>query len=542
MSKGRQRQEGCGEAMTRIVIVGGGFAGVAVAKELDRRLPKGSSEVTLISKDNFLLFNPMLPEVAGGSIESHHILSPLRQLCPHTTITIGVVEDIDLENRTVAVAHGPHEAVDNIPYDVLVIAVGSVTNFSELTGMAQHAFGLKTIGDALFLRNHVINMMEEADVELDPKDRQCFLTFVVTGGGFSGVETVAELNDFVHQASRYYSRLNPKEIRVVLLHSGKRILPELSEPLAAFALKVLRQRGVEVRLETMLNGATECEAVLKDGEVLSTRTLVCTIGTASNPLIAKVAIPKDERGRLLVTPQLQVVDHPEIWALGDCAAVPNQATGNLAPPTAQFAQREGALVGRNIAAVLRGGAPQPFHFPGLGQFVSLGHRSAVAEILKLRLSGFIAWFMWRSVYLEKLPGMSRKARVALDWTLDLVFGRDITQLPLARGERVGRAHYEPGDTIVEQGEIGDLFYVITDGEVEVVRHGVDGSDTVLTHLHSGEYFGEMALLQSGTRNATVRAVSAVNVLTLGRDDFTMLTKNWVGLREVLQKAAQERTG
>ncbi|HZT06302.1 MAG TPA: FAD-dependent oxidoreductase [Chloroflexota bacterium] len=526
--------------MTRIVIVGGGFAGVAVAQELQRRLPVRDADVTMVSRDNFLLFHPMLPEVAGGSIEAHHILSPIRQLCPRATVTLGLVDQIDLDKKTVFVSHGPHGAVTPIFYDTLVVAVGAVTNFSELTGMAQHALGLKTIGDALYLRNHIINMLEEADVETDPARRRELLTFVVAGGGFSGVEMVAELNDFVHQTRRYYHRVRADDIRVVLLHAGNRILPELNENLAAFALKHLERRGIEVRLETMLGGATEDEALIKDADPIATRTLVCTIGTATNPLIGKLPCSKDERGRIVVSSSLEVEGWPDVWALGDCAAVPNQATGALAPPTAQFAQREGKLVARNIVARLRGDAPRSFDFPGLGQFVSLGHRSAVAEILRFRIAGFIAWFMWRTVYLAKLPGLSRKARVALDWTLDLLFGRDITQLPLARGERVGRAHYEPGDVIVQQGDIGDLFYVITTGEVEVVRYAQDGSEHPITHLRQGDYFGELALLHAGTRNATVRAVSPVNVLTLGRDDFTVLAKNWAGLREVLIDAARER--
>jgi NADH:ubiquinone reductase (H+-translocating) len=297
---------------------------------------------------------------------------------------------------------------------------------------------------------------------------------------------------------------------------------------------------VEVRLGTMLGGATECEAVLKDGDDLPTRTLVCTIGTAANPLVVNLDCPKDERNRILLDEYLHVKDTPGVWALGDCAAVPNAASGKLAPPTAQFAQREGKLVARNIAATIKGGELKPFNFPGLGQFVSLGHRSAVAEVLGFKLAGFPAWFMWRTVYLQKLPSLSRKTRVAMDWTLDLLFGRDITQLPLARGERVGRAHYEAGDVIVEEGDFGDLFYVITQGEVEIVRKGSDGSEVVLNHLREGEYFGEVALLRNARRNATVRAVTSVNVLTMGRDDFTVLARNWAGLRETLQAAVQAR--
>lgn len=528
---------------TRVVVIGGGFAGVAVAQTLERRAPRGLVDLQLVSRDNFALFHPMLPEVAGGGIEAHHILSPLRQLCPRTVVTVGVVQEVDLDRRVITVAHGPHEQQTEVPYDLLVLAVGAVTNFSEVTGMAQHAFALKTIGDALYLRNHVVNMLEEADVETDPERRRELLTFVVAGGGFSGVETVAEMNDFVVAASRYYSRVDPRDIQVVLLHAGERILPELSEDLAAFALRQLERRGVEVRLKTLLDGATENDCLLRGGTSIPSRTLVCTIGTANNPLIGKLACAKDDRGRLLVTPELEVADRPGVWALGDCTAVPNQATGKLAPPTAQFAQREGHLVAENILAHLAGKPKKSFSYPGAGQLVSLGHRSAVAEVFRTKISGFPAWWIWRTVYLGKLPGLARKTRVALDWTLDLLFGRDIVQMPLARAERVGRAHFEPGDEIIQQGEIGDLFYVIADGEVEVIREGGDGSESVITRLVEGEFFGEMALLQGKQRrNATVRAITAVNVVTLGRDDFTVLAREWSGLKEIIVANVQERGG
>lgn len=524
----------------RVLILGGGFGGIAVAQELENILPRGAADLHLVSRENYFLFQPMLPEVAGGAIEAGHILSAIRQLCPRTTLTVGLAKEIDFDRRVVVVAYGSHEAHTTIPYDLLVLALGAVTNFSEVTGMAQHALGLKTVGDALYLRNHLINVLEEADVEADPQRRRELLTFVVVGGGYSGVETVAEINDFVRQAARYYRRLDRREIRVVLLHGMDRILPELNEELAAFAHRHLTRRGIEVRLNTLLQGATEGEALLKDGDGLATRTLVCTIGAATNPLIASLPCEKDERGRVMVTPLLEVVGRPGVWALGDCAAVPNAASGKPAPPTAQYAQREGTLVAHNIAARLRGGEGREFSFPGLGQFVSLGHRSAVAEVLRYRISGFPAWFLWRTVYLEKLPGLSRKVRVALDWALDLLFGRDIVQLPMARGERLGRAHYEPGDVIVSEGDAGDLFYIITQGEVEVVRGDGEEEGRVVARLREGDYFGELALLRGLGRNATVRALTTVNVLTLGRDDFTVLARSWAGLRETILAAAQER--
>lgn len=536
------RHEPSSPARPRVVVIGGGFGGVAVARSLERHLPRNAVELHLISRENFFLFQPMLPEVAGASIEPHHILAPLRQLCPRTTVTVGMASAIDLDRRSVTVRHGRHEAETVIPYDLLILAVGSVTNFSELTGMAQHALGLKTVGDALYLRNHLIAMLEEADVETDPVRRRELLTFVVVGGGFSGVETVAQVNDFVREAARHYRRIDHGAIRVILLHAQDRILPELNEELARVAHRHLERLGVEVWVRRTLEAVTEREAILDGGEEVPTCTLVATIGAATNPLIASLDCEKDARGRAVVTPELQLVGREDVWALGDCAAVPNAATGSLAPPTAQFAVREAEVVAQNVAAAIRGGARRRFSYPGLGQFVSLGRRSAVAEVLRFKVTGFPAWFLWRTVYLAKLPTAPRKTRVALDWTLDLLFGRDITQLPLARGERLGRAHFEPGDTIVRQGEVGDLFYVITEGEVEVVREGADGEEVVVNRLGAGDYFGEVALLRSARRNATVRARTDVNVITLGRDDFSLLARSWASLREALRATAATRGG
>lgn len=530
-----------GKARPRIVIVGGGFAGVNVAQQLERMLPRGTADVQLVSADNFFLFQPMLAEVAGGSLEPQHILNPLRELCPRSIVSVGRVEKIDLEQKLIELVHGPHDTLSRISYDYLVIAVGAQTNFSELTGMAQHAFGLKTVGDALYLRNHIIHMLEEADVETDPEKRRELLNFVVVGGGFSGVETMAEINDFVRDAVRHYSRVDRSDVHMLLIHSSGRLLPELGEGLAIHATRRLEQEGVQVRLNALLQACTESEAVLKGDEVIPTRTLVCTIGTAPNRLLSSLPCAKDERGRLPVNAFLEVEGWPGVWALGDCAVVPNGATGSPAPPTAQFAQREAKAVAHNIVVALRGGEKRAFAFSGLGQFVTVGHQYAVANLMGVNVSGFLGWFLWRGIYLFKLPGLARKARVAIDWTLDLLFGRDIVEVQLARDERLGRAHYQPGDIIVHQGDAADLFYVVVDGEVEIIREHQEGGETLIARLGPGEHFGEMAMLRnSSTRSNTVRAATAVNVLTLGRDDFTLLAKKWTGLRESVQEIMRER--
>ena len=435
-----------GQVRPRVVIIGGGFAGVNVAQQLDKILPKNTADIHLISSDNFFLFQPMLPEVAGGGLEPQHILNPLRQLCPRATVSVGRVDQIDFEQKTVEFVHDPHDTRSRVSYDYLVLAVGGATNFSELSGMAQHALGFKTVGDALYLRNHIIHALEEADEESDPVRRKELLTFVVVGGGFSGVETVAEINDLLHDAVRHYSRIATTDLNVILIHGTPRILPELGEELAQLATRRLESQGVDVRLNQVLQACTEHEAVLKGGEIIFAHTLVCTVGASPNRLLSGLDCGRDERGRLTVNEYLELDGQTGAWALGDCTAVPNRATGALAPPTAQFAQREAKVVAQNIAHTITGrGEKKPFAYGGLGQFVAVGHRYAVADIKGLKVSGFIGWFMWRSVYLFKLPGVARKVRVAIDWTLDLIFGRDIVEVQLARAERLGesegRAHH-----------------------------------------------------------------------------------------------------
>src|ERR1700758_5023291 len=413
---------------TRVLIIGGGFGGVFQAISLEKLLKADSGvEVGLISKENYLVFQPMLPEVISGSIGILDTIAPIRRLCPKTNLYTREVESIDLKNRTVTTSAGVRPRPSQLEYDHLVIAVGNITNFAGQPGLAEHAMPFKYLGDALVLRNHVIHALEEADIESDPELRRALLTFVVAGGGFSGVEAVAELNDFVRQGARSFRRINPAELHVVLLHAGPLILPELPESLAQFAQKLLQRRGVEIRLNTRLAGATAESAMLEGGERIPTKTLVSTVPAAPNPLVA--ALPcKKERGRIVVNKHLEVVDCPGVWALGDCAWVVDHNTWQPCPPTAQHATRQAACVAKNLVASLRGEPKQAFSFQALGKLASLGRRSAVAEVFGVKLSGFIAWLLWRAIYLMKLTGLDRKLRVSTDWFLDLLLPPAIVQL------------------------------------------------------------------------------------------------------------------
>ena len=415
----------------RILVLGGGFAGVYAALHLERVFRRDHSiKITLVSDENFLLFTPMLPEVASSSIEAKHIISPIRAFFRRVQFLNSEVLAIDLEKRRVTISHCPACQRRELEFHYLVVALGSTTNFYGLPGVAENALPMKTLSDGMMLRNHIINLFEHADMETDLELRRSMLTFVVAGGGFAGTETVAELSDFASTVRHYYAHIRPEQMRFVLVHPGSRIMPEISEDLAGYALKRLRERGVEVLLKTGVKSAGAGWVELTTDERLLSQTLIWTAGISPNPLLATLPCARNKRGQIVVNKYLEVPDYPGVWALGDCAEVPEPRTGKPYAPTAQLAVRQGKIVAENIFASLCGGRKREFVYQPLGVLASLGWRSAVAEICGFKFSGFFAWWLWRTVYLLKLPGLERKVRVALDWTLDLFFPRDVVLLRL----------------------------------------------------------------------------------------------------------------
>ena len=410
----------------RMVILGGGFGGVYAAIHLEKLLARQSAvEICLVSHDNFFLFTPMLHEIAASDLEITNIVNPLRKLLRKVEVLVGDVNQIDLPNKRVLISHGYRNHSLQIDYDHLVIALGSITNFYDIPGLADLAVPMKSLRDAIQLRAQIIRHLEEANSECNLTDRQSLLTFVVAGGGFAGVETVAALNDFVREALPFYPNLCEDMLRVMLVHSGPAILPELGESLGRYAEEVLARRGVEIRLKNRVKSVTEGKVFLADGVSIPSHTLVWTAGTVPSPIISSLPCAK-ERGRLLVNQFLRVPDWPDVWAVGDCAFVPDiRNPGQSHPPTAQHAIREGKVVAQNIAAALLGRALKSFSFRTIGLLASIGRRMGVARIFGFNFSGFFAWWMWRTVYLSKLPGLDKKVRVAFDWTLDLLFPKDV---------------------------------------------------------------------------------------------------------------------
>ncbi|MBI3471875.1 MAG: FAD-dependent oxidoreductase [Candidatus Solibacter usitatus] len=522
----------------RIVVLGGGFGGVYAASFLEKMLRPEEAAIWLVNRENYFVYQPMLAEVISGSIGLTDVVSPIRRLCPRTQLVMREVEEIDLQNRVVAVSPGFRPRRLELPYDYLVISLGGITDFHGMPGMVEHTLPFRTLADAIILRNRVIHALEEADVETDPEFRRKLLTFVVGGGGFSGVEVVAELNDFVRGVARHYPRLPREEIRTVLVHSGERILPEMDEGLALFAQTLLSKRGVEMRLKDRLVAATSEKALLKSGGEIPAKTIVSTVPSAIAPVLKRLDCTK-ENGRLLVDEHLELRGYEgQVWVLGDCAFI-RTASGKPVPPTAQHATREAHIVATNIRAAMGAGQRAAFRFEGLGKLGALGHNSAVAEILGVRVHGFPAWLLWRTIYLMKMPGLNRKVRVAADWFNALLFPPDLVQLSVHRASGIAEQHFAPGEVVFNQGDLGDCVYVIRKGECEVLREK-EGAQQLLAVLADGDYFGEMAVLSDTSRNATVRARSAVDVLLIPKADFNKLKTTVPAFGEVFRALAKSR--
>jgi NADH:ubiquinone reductase (H+-translocating) len=428
----------------RIVILGGGFGGIAVAQRLERRLRPGEGELTLISRENFSLFTPMLPEVSSGELDVRHIVTPIRTQLRHTRFILADVHAIDLAADSVEYTHTLTGLVESIVYDQLVIGLGSSTSTFGLPGVAEHVFALKTLEDAAVLRNRLVWLLELADSTTDATLRRRYLTIVVVGGGFTGVEAVGEFVELFRSVLRFYPTIDPAMVRVILIEAGPTLLPGLPERMGSYSAAFLRKRGVEIVTGDGVASADEDGIVLQSGRRIETKTIVWSAGVAPSQTVHDSTLPLTKRGAIIVGRDFRVEGHPNVWALGDCAAIPD-GKGGYYPLTAQHAIREGPVLADNIIATLRDRPTKPFAFNALGMMASLGGRRAVAQLPGDRvLTGLPAWFLWRTYYLLRLPGLDRKLRVAFDWTLEMLFPRDIAELRVYSREAQSGAAADAG--------------------------------------------------------------------------------------------------
>jgi NADH dehydrogenase len=409
-----------------VVIAGGGFGGAAAARELERTMPRQSARMVLVNETNFMLYTPFLPEAAAGTLEPRHVVTPLRDILKRTYLRLGSIVDHDPGAKTVTL-RAKYGETELLPYDQLLLSLGSVSRVLPVPGLAEHAVGFKSLADAIYLRNHVVETLEEANATEDPGRRDQLLTYVFVGGGYAGLEALAELQDFAADAMESYPRARLHGMRWVLVEAAGRVLPEIDSELADYALRELRGRGIDIRLETTLEEVGPDSARLSSGETLPTRTVVWTAGVSPQPILRELNLPLDERGRVPVDQYLRVQGLDAVWAIGDCAAAPDPR-GGTCPPTAQHAVRQGPTAARNIAAELGVGTARPFDYRSEASFVNLGRYKAVGRIGERTFRGFPAWWLARSYHMSQIPGTARKARAVLDWTAGLPFRRDISEV------------------------------------------------------------------------------------------------------------------
>lgn len=519
-----------------IAIIGGGFAGVFCAQRFLKRARHLGLTVGLIARENHMVFQPMLAEVVGGSLSPRHVVNPIRLLCRGAEVLRGEVTHIDLEHRTLTLDGGRFSSSISVSYDHLVLAPGADVDLSRIPGMTEHAYLMRNCGDAMKLRAVIIERMEEANLLEDESARRRLLSFVVVGGGYSGVETAGQIADLLRGVCRYYENIDQREPSVTLVQSGDRLLPTLDASLAGYTHRQLEKMGVKVILGHRVKSVTAGTVMLDDGAKLDSTVVVCTVGNAPHPMLSALGstglIPL-ERGKVVVEPTGLVKGHDRLWAAGDCAVFP-KADGGRCPETAQFAMRQGLLIGENIAARCFDHPLRRFTFTGLGELASIGHRKAVAQIGGVNFSGFIAWFMWRTIYLGKLPGLDRKLRVVAEWTFELFFPRDINLLTPQYSSPLGEMHLEPGDILFRAGEPAFSLYAVKSGRVDIA----DEAGQVVKSIGAGGHFGERALLEDRIWRFTATAREPSTLVAVSARTFQTLVGSMGQLDRIFRRSAE----
>jgi NADH:ubiquinone reductase (H+-translocating) len=513
-------------APLRVVCLGGGFVAVYLARKLRRAIRRNEVELTVVSRDNFHAFHGFVPEMIAGKLQPGQVASAARRIFPPAHFRNAEVEMVDLERKSVTISRILDGKQYELAWDHLVLGLGVLDDVNLYPGLAEHAMTLRDYSDELTVRNHLIGMLEMAAIESDPEERRRLLTFVVAGGNFGGVEVASEIRELLdHLLRREFRGIPGEEARVILIHSGDRILPELlvRQPgLVSYAERILAGRGIETRLQTRLQAATPEAAILSTGERIATRTIISCTGSVPVPVVAALGLQKDDRGRVVTDACLRAEGRSDVWAAGDCAAVPHPK-GGTCPPLALYAMAHGKQVARNLSRIARGQPLETYRFTGLGDSCSLGGRRAVGHLKGIPLYGFPAWLLWRGFLLRFVPSWDRRIRIVVDWALWPFVGRDIVNLQVRQPYGLKRKLYEEGQDIVRQGDIGRELFLIWKGEVDVISKADDGSEIVVATLTAGQHFGEIAVFRAVRRTATVRARTRVELLAVGRTEALALS-------------------
>ena len=525
-------------AIQRVVIVGGGFGGAFTALYL-KRFATPDTEIVLINSTNYFVFQPLLPEVASGNISAPDAVTPLRQMLPGVKVRMGTVTGIDRDTRCVQLLQGSFRTPQQVNYDHLVIAAGQETNLDIAPGFREHALCIRNLADAHELRNKIIRRLEHADVTEHPLIKERLLTFVVGGGGFSGVETVGEISEMIRRTLRFYPSVQQSDIRTIIVQSGDRLLPELPEKLGRYAERILGERGVEVVLDRRVSSATANGVYLSDGERIETCLFVSTVGNGPTRFCRSLGLPL-ERGKLPVDRTLKVRGENNIWSLGDAALIPmDDGRETFAPPTAQFAVREAKCLARNISAAFEGGAAMPFVFKAGGALASIGNYKGVAQVFGVRFSGLLAWMTWRFLYIGMLPGFSTRLRVALNWAFDFVMPRSVVQIANQKTSSAVTRRYAKGDVISSPGQFVDGFYTVLEGYLESRVPQGEGQEDFVRILGPGDHWGEVLATVGAPTLGTLTATDDARVLILKADDFRSLRAAFPALNDYFEQINQK---
>lgn len=496
----------------------------------------------LVNKENYFTFQPMLSEIIGGSLGVYDTVNSLRDLLKHTALYIREVVEIDTKNKKITLSPKFSHVPLELPYEHLAVCLGNVTDFrTSESGLHEHALPFKNLSDTILIKNHLIDAIESASVETDPILKKQLLTVVVGGGGYSGVEAAAEINDYFRDLAHKYPSIDPKDVEVHLIHSKERLMNnELPESLSRYTEKLLRKKGVIFHFFEHLQSASPNEAICESGLVILSKTIISTVPSSPNPLIEDLDIPK-EKGKLKTDPFCRVEGVENVWSCGDCAWIPlPEDNSKPCPPTAQYAIREARCLAKNIVATIKQGKLKKFQFKCLGSMAALGDKKAVGELFGfIKVSGFIAWLLWRAIYWMKLPGVSRKIKVLISWLLDFIFPSPGVQIKTDASSGVIHLHFEKNETIFHEGDIGDYLYLIAKGSIEVVKN-IDGEAKQLATLGAGEYFGEMAILGKKRRNATIKTLEPTNLIAIREKDFHTLITHSEELKNLFKQKELKR--
>jgi len=525
----------------RVVIIGGGFGGAFTAKYL-RRYAAHDFEVELINTTNYFVFQPLLPEVAAATISAPDAVTPLRYMLPGVKFRMAEVTGVDLDAGKIRLLQGTRRFPQTIEYDHVVIAVGQKTNLSQSPGFLEHSLSMRDLADAHELRNHVIQCLEQADVTRDPELKRRLLTFVVAGGGFSGVETIGELAEMIRRTLKFYPNINYDNIRVILVQRGERILPELSPQLAQYAAKKLRKRGIEIICNRSIGSATATDVFLDDGRRIETSTLVTTVGNGPRTFTKNIGLEL-QRGKIAVDQFLRVPSCKNVWCVGDAALIPlasnEDGETRYAPPTAQYAVREARVVAKNIVASRDSKKLHSFAYQPKGSLASLGNYKGVAELFGFRLSGLLAWVMWRGLYIGMLPGFSTRLRVALNWLFDYFLPRSIVQIANKPSIATTYRRYVRGDVICRPGQIIDGLYSVISGGMESRIPNVGKEEDFVRVFGPGDHWGERSLAEETEAIGTLTATEDTRVLILQRSDFQNLSAAFPPLSEYFSNISEK---